>query len=322
MTTLTAVPAFVPAGEGASISSYLNSPAPEDSAGSPASQGSGEPVADATSTTTEDTSAQQASHRLGGNGGRRAEAAPASRKKALAWQISAGVLILGLAGAVAYLWKTVSQQEILLTSLDTAFRSGQLDSLPQRIQALEEKQQQYLPVTQAQTWHDEDGLARKALETQVTQLVKDSESLRADVTALATQQDSLKQLTDALSSRLDEQVSRIDALSAWKAQREERAAGTAAKPSPVRTQGEPAATSPAVRKPVVSRALPPPFVLTGVERRGGQSYAVVLPAGSGSDWSQLQMLSPGESYRGWTLVSTDGNRAAFKVNGHIQQLTP
>ncbi|ELP6561283.1 hypothetical protein R1145_003670 [Salmonella enterica] len=322
MTTLTAVPAFVPASEGASISSYLSSPAPEDSAGSPASQGSGEPVADATSTTTEDTSAQQASHRLGGNGGRRAEAAPASRKKALAWQISAGVLILGLAGAVAYLWKTVSQQEILLTSLDTAFRSGQLDSLPQRIQALEEKQQQYLPLAQAQTWRDEDGLTRKTLETQATQLVKDSESLRTYVTALATQQDSLKQLTDALSSRLDEQVSRIDALSAWKAQREEKTAATAVKPSAPRTREAPGTPSPAVKKNAVSRALPPPFVLTGVERRGGQSYAVVLPAGSGSDWSQLQMLSPGESYRGWTLVSTDGNRAAFKVNGHIQQLTP
>ncbi len=157
---------------------------------------------------------------------------------------------------------------------------------------------------------------------QATQLVKDSGSLRAYVTALATQQDSLKQLTDALSSRLDEEVSRIDSLSVWKAQREKKAAGTAIKPSPVRTQGEPAATSLAVRKPVVSRALPPPFVLTGVERRGGQSYAVVLPAGAGSDWSQLKMLSPGESYRGWTLVSTDGNRAAFQVHGHIQQLTP
>ncbi|ECA1475567.1 hypothetical protein EI827_26410, partial [Salmonella enterica subsp. enterica serovar Oranienburg] len=257
MTTLTAVPAFVPGDEGASISSYLSSPAPEDSAGSLASQGSGEPVVDATST-------------MGGDGGRRAEPTVPSRKKtpALVWQISVVVLILGLAGTVAYLWQTVSQQAILLTSLDTAFRSGQLDSLPQRIQALEEKQQQYLSVTQAQNWYQEDSQARKALETQATQLVKDSESLRTYVTALATQQDSLKQLTDALSSRLDEEVSRIDSLSVWKAQREKKAAGTAAKPSPVRTQGEPAATSPAVRKPVVSRALPPPFVLTGVERRG------------------------------------------------------
>ncbi|EHR2384224.1 hypothetical protein JY071_003778 [Salmonella enterica subsp. enterica serovar Newport] len=320
MTILTAVPAFVPGDEDASLSSSLSSPDLEDSNGSPVYPNRGPSFVDAT--TTEEPLVQQASHRRGGDGNRRAE--PTSRKKspALLWQISSVVLILGLAGVVAYLWQTVSQQAILLTSLDTAFRSGQLDSLPQRIQALEEKQQQYLSVTQAQTWYQEDSQARKALETQATQLVKDSESLRTYVTALATQQDSLKQLTDALSSRLDEEVSRIDSLSVWKAQREKKAAGTAAKPSPVRTQGEPAATSPAVRKPVVSRALPPPFVLTGVERRGGQPYAVVLPAGAGSDWSQLQMLSPGESYRGWTLVSTDGNRAVFQVHGRIQQLMP
>ncbi|MGG6030481.1 hypothetical protein [Salmonella enterica] len=159
------------------------------------------------------------------------------------------------------------------------------------------------------------------LKAQVTQLVKDSEQVRADVTALATQQDALKQLTDTLSSRLDEQASRIGALSEWKTQREEKATGTATKPS-LKVSRESAATSAPVKTPVVSRALTPPFVLTGVERRGGQAYAVVLPAGAGSDWSQLHMLVPGESYRGWTLVSTDGNRAAFQVNGRIQQLMP
>ncbi|EEA1387088.1 hypothetical protein J9Z18_000914 [Salmonella enterica] len=321
MTTLTAVPAFVPGDEEASISSYLSSPAPEDRVDPPTSQGNGVSAADATLTTTEETSAQQASHRLGGNGGRRTE--PASRRKVSSqiWTVFSVGLVLCLVCAVAYLWQTVRQQEILLTSLDTAFRSGRVDALPQRVQALEEKQQQYLPLTQAQDWRGEDGKAREALKAQVTQLVKDSEQVRADVTALATQQDALKQLTDTLSSRLDEQASRIGALSEWKTQREEKATGTATKPSP-RVSREPAATSAPVRTPVVSRALTPPFVLTGVERRGGQAYAVVLPAGAGSDWSQLHMLVPGESYRGWTLVSTDGNRAAFQVNGRIQQLTP
>lgn len=307
MTTLTVVPAFVPGDEEAPISSYLSTPVPEESADTP--------------TTAEETSAQQASHRLGGKGSRRAE--PASRRKVSSqiWTVFSGGLVLCLVCAVAYLWQAVMQQEILLTSLDTAFRSGRVDALPQRVQALEEKQQQYLPLTQAQDWRGEDGKAREALKAQVTQLVKDSEQVRADVTALATQQDALKQLTDTLSSRLDEQVSRIGALSEWKTQREEKAAGTATKPSP-KVRGEPAAASAAVKAPVVSRALMPPFVLTGVERRGGQAYAVVLPAGAGSDWSQLHMLVPGESYRGWTLVSTDGNRAAFQVNGRIQQLTP
>ncbi len=320
MTTLTAVPAFVPGDEEAPISSYLSTPVPEESAGSPVSQDDGASVAD-TPTAAEETSAQQASHRLGGKGSRRAE--PASRRKLLSrvWAIFSGILILCLICVVALLWQTVRQQEILLTSLDTAFRSGRVDVLPQRVQALEEKQQQYLPLTQAQEWRGEDGKAREALKAQVMQLVKDSEQVRADVTALATQQDALKQLTDTLSSRLDEQVTRIDALSDWKTQREEKAAGTATKPSP-KVRREPAAASTAAKTPVVSRALTPPFVLTGVERRGGQAYAVVLPAGAGSDWSQLHMLVPGESYRGWTLVSTDGNRAAFQVNGRIQQLTP
>ncbi len=320
MTTLTAVPAFVPGDEEAPISSYLSTPVPEESAGSLVSQDDGASAADLP-TAAEETSAQQASHRLGGKGSRRAE--PASRKKVLSrvWAIFSGILIPGLICVVALLWQTVRQQEILLTSLDTAFRSGRVDVLPQRVQALEEKQQQYLSLTQAQDWRGEDGKAREALKAQVMQLVKDSEQIRADVTALATQQDALKQLTDTLSSRLDEQVTRIDALSDWKTQREEKASGTATKPSP-KTRREPAADSAAVKTPVVSRALTPPFVLTGVERRGGQAYAVVLPAGAGSDWSQLHMLVPGESYRGWTLVSTDGNRAAFQVNGRIQQLTP
>ncbi|EFQ5901765.1 hypothetical protein HZX00_002856 [Salmonella enterica] len=320
MTTLTAVPAFVPGDEEAPISSYLSTPAPEESAGSPVSQDDGASAAD-TPTAAEETSAQQASYRPGGKGSRRSE--PASRRKLLSrvWAIFSGILIPGLICVVALLWQTVRQQEILLTSLDTAFRSGRVDVLPQRVQALEDKQQQYLSLTQAQEWRGEDGKAREALKAQVTQLVKDSEQVRADVTALATQQDALKQLTDTLSSRLDEQVTRIDALSDWKTQREEKAAGTATKPSP-KARREPVAASAAVKAPVVSRALTPPFVLTGVERRGGQAYAVVLPAGAGSDWSQLHMLVPGESYRGWTLVSTDGNRAAFQVNGRIQHLTP
>ncbi|HFZ8352038.1 TPA: hypothetical protein ACIO89_004414 [Salmonella enterica subsp. enterica serovar Java] len=321
MTTLTAVPAFVPGDEEAPISSYLNSPAPEDSVDPPTPQGNGVSAADATLTTTEETSAQQASHRLGGKGGWRAEPAPRRKALSLVWTIFSGILVLCLVCVVAFLWQTVRQQEILLTSLDTAFRSGRVDALPQRVQALEEKQQQYLPLTQAQDWRGEDGKAREALKAQVTQLLKDSEQVRADVTALTTQQDALKQLTDTLSSRLDEQASRIGALTEWKTQREEKATGTATKPSP-KAHSEPAATSAPVKTPVVSRALTPPFVLMGVERRGGQAYAVVLPAGAGSDWSQLHMLVPGESYRGWTLVSTDGNRAAFQVNGRIQQLTP
>ncbi|EHI3121851.1 hypothetical protein J9N36_003228 [Salmonella enterica] len=320
MTTLAAVPALVPSDEGTSISSCLNNPVLEDGNGSPVSQNGETSVADAT--TTADISSQQPINRMDNNGDRRAE--PTSQKKllVLVWQISVIVLILGLVIMVAYLWQTVSQQAILLTSLDTTFRSGRLESLSQRIMTLEEQQQQYQPTEQAQIWREEDGLARESMKTRFTQLTKDIESIQSDVMELTTQQNTLKQLTDTVSSQLGEQVSRIDMLSAWKTQREDKVTSTTVKSSPVRTQDKPATLSPAVKKPSIPRIFSPPFVLASVDRRGGRSYAVVLPVGASSDWSQMQMLSPGESYRGWMLVNTDGHRASFQINGRIQQLTP
>ncbi|ENQ2925518.1 hypothetical protein ACEOVR_004902, partial [Salmonella enterica] len=56
------------------------------------------------------------------------------------------------------------------------------------------------------------------------------------------------------------------------------------------------------------------------ELRGGQTYAVILPAGEGG-WAQLRMLSPGDSVSGWALVSVSGNHAEFQVNGQVQRLT-
>lgn len=64
----------------------------------------------------------------------------------------------------------------------------------------------------------------------------------------------------------------------------------------------------------------PPFTLVSIERRGGQAYAVILPAGDGG-WAQLRMLSPGESLSGWMLTRVNGSQAEFKVNGQVQLLT-
>jgi hypothetical protein len=58
-----------------------------------------------------------------------------------------------------------------------------------------------------------------------------------------------------------------------------------------------------------------PFVLTGIERRGGQTFAVVIPR-CVSQISAMRLLSPGDSMLGWTLRSTEGSGAAvFLVNG-------
>ncbi|PVP56924.1 hypothetical protein C4711_24035, partial [Salmonella enterica subsp. enterica serovar Newport] len=80
-------------------------------------------------------------------------------------------------------------------------------------------------------------------------------------------------------------------------------------PSPVKKESKP--------RP---RKLTPPFTLVSTELRGGQTYAVILPAGEGG-WAQLRMLSPGDSVSGWALVSVSGNHAEFQVNGQVQRLT-
>ncbi|MBW5812606.1 MULTISPECIES: hypothetical protein [Yersinia] len=70
-----------------------------------------------------------------------------------------------------------------------------------------------------------------------------------------------------------------------------------------------------------TRTLPlaAPFILTGIERRGGLTYAVIAPHGTTS-LSQMQLLAPGNSVGGWTLRSAQGNEALFVVNGITQRL--
>lgn len=66
-----------------------------------------------------------------------------------------------------------------------------------------------------------------------------------------------------------------------------------------------------------------PFVLTGIETRGGQPFAVVAPP-SGQGVAQLQLVAPGGSVQGWRLVSIEGRQARFLPPNSTQTrvLTP
>jgi hypothetical protein len=57
-----------------------------------------------------------------------------------------------------------------------------------------------------------------------------------------------------------------------------------------------------------------PFVLTGTERRGTEVLAGVAPRGF-TRLSQVQLLVPGASFRGWELIEADQHRARFR-SGH------
>ncbi|QXX02488.1 MULTISPECIES: hypothetical protein [Enterobacterales] len=88
-------------------------------------------------------------------------------------------------------------------------------------------------------------------------------------------------------------------------------------------------TEPAAKKPRPAdtrRAAPSlrvarnaPFVLTGVETRGNDSWAAIAPRGY-SSLSQVTLVGTGETVAGWTLVSAGYGEATFRVNGRLTVL--
>ncbi|EPL9213602.1 hypothetical protein M7782_20455 [Enterobacter hormaechei subsp. xiangfangensis] len=109
---------------------------------------------------------------------------------------------------------------------------------------------------------------------------------------------------------------------------------TALKSQPAPTPAAPVAApvkknAPAAKKPRPAdtrRAAPSlrvartaPFVLTGVEKRGAESWAAIAPRGY-SSLSQVALVGEGETVAGWTLVSAGYGEATFRVNGRLTVL--
>lgn len=303
MTTTTASSVDIPPDNDLPLSAHLTEPA-EPTIDMPEA-----PVAP-------DTSAQSAAHRLGGKGSRLWR--PASDRRSLIYKVSSALVYCVLLGAVLFLWLTVRQQQIQLTTLDAAFRSGQLQTLPDRMQAIEDRQPQFVLKSQADKWQQSLSEQAKTLNTFEQQLSTLSAGVKATqataAQAIAGQDETVTKI-DTLQQALDAQSLRIDALESWKAAWVQRTS-----PSSTKTAPASGGSQPTVKKPSKPRILKPPFTLVSIESRGGQAYAVVLPAGAG-DWAQLRMLSPGDSLANWTLVNVSGNQAEFQVNGQAQRLT-
>ncbi|MCX8967265.1 hypothetical protein EHW66_20515 [Erwinia psidii] len=136
---------------------------------------------------------------------------------------------------------------------------------------------------------------------------------------------ALRQSLDALRDAVRGQENRLNALTdqlaAMKKQAEQPAQRQAV--APVTT------TDPAAKKPRPAEAHRPgavlhasrraPFVLTGVEKRGSASWAVIAPQGYTS-LSQMTLMGEGETVAGWTLVGAGEAQATFRVNGRLAVL--
>lgn len=79
----------------------------------------------------------------------------------------------------------------------------------------------------------------------------------------------------------------------------------------------------AVKKKSTAKAQRPvtvPFVLTGIERRGGIAFAAIAPQ-SATQLTEISLMEPGETRQGWTLLAITGQQAQFRVAGQTRMLT-
>ncbi|PLR29838.1 MULTISPECIES: DUF2275 domain-containing protein [Enterobacterales] len=86
---------------------------------------------------------------------------------------------------------------------------------------------------------------------------------------------------------------------------------------------EPKAAAP-VKKPAPAKphravnivAHKAPFVLTGVEKRGTESFAAIAPSGF-SSLAEIRLIGEGQTVNGWTLIHASYGQAQFRVNGRL-----
>ncbi|MEW5288596.1 plasmid transfer protein [Erwinia papayae] len=230
-----------------------------------------------------------------------------------------GVTVLFSVVAVVIMSGKISDLTIRVNSLDAAFRNGQIGQLTSNVAAMETR--------------------LKALESLPAEVVKIKADTGADVAAIQALRQEIQQLHDAgngsqqdivqLSNRLGSLEHSVQqsatALEAVNHQLSQKSAEPEKpKNAPSQSATSPAKATPSAKKikRSVRRTVTPaaPFVMTGIEHRGGQTFAVVIPRGV-SQISSMRLLSVGDGIDGWTLRDVEGNRSAlFVVNGREYRL--
>nr|WP_310615720.1 plasmid transfer protein [Pantoea cypripedii] len=231
------------------------------------------------------------------------------------------LLTLCLAGSLTTLvviGRAVSDLTIRVNTLDAAFRSGQIGQLTSNVSAMEERlrtlEQQAATLASLPAAVQSASNEQTAFKIALSQLQEAGNVSSQSAAQLQTRVSTLEH--DVLQSSIT--LGDINRQLTQKPAEPEkpRPATEAAKP---RVKSTAKKINRSARHTVTPAA---PFVLTGIERRGGQTFAVVIPRGA-SQISAMRLLSPGDAMLGWTLRSTEGSHAAFfMVNGseHLLQV--
>jgi len=136
----------------------------------------------------------------------------------------------------------------------------------------------------------------KGLPEAVSQVRQSVSELNDSQTALQSRQAALEQTITALQHP------------------PQKAQQAAAEPKPAPEVKKPAPAKP--HQAVKTMARKAPFVLTGVEKRGAESFAAIAPTGF-SSLAEIRLIGEGQTVNGWTLVHAGYGQAQFRVNGRL-----
>lgn len=203
-----------------------------------------------------------------------------------------GLVLFALGGTTFISLKSVQVLSAEVSQLKTALQ-GSPDIAPLWAQ-LTTLQQQF-EASQMQLGGMADKPVLAALQQKVEALDKQQKEQAASVATLKTGLSSLQEQVRTLNQR------------------------------PANAAVAPAVTSDSVavkKKPTqkTQRPATAPFVLTGIERRGGIAFAAIAPQ-SATQLTEIALMEPGETRQGWTLQSITGQQAQFRVAGQTRMLT-
>lgn len=160
------------------------------------------------------------------------------------------------------------------------------------------------------------------LQAQLTTLQQQVEASQmqlggmADKPALA----ALQQKIEALDKQQSEQAASVAALKSGLSSLQEQVRSLNQRPANVAAVTSGAVT---VKKKITTKAqrsVSAPFILTGIERRGGIAFAAIAPQ-SATQLTEIALMEPGETRQGWTLLAITGQQAQFRVAGKTRTLT-
>lgn len=236
---------------------------------------------------------------------------PAPARKRFSWRPRRR-LIWGAAGGVALAG--------ILALGYTAFSLG-ISNLDERLARLESQGSTAATVETVAALQSDVTMLRAGLQDTRKKLGEMQQELSAAAKQAGSDdavRQSLRTLQDAqqgLETRLSALTEQLTALKSQPAPAP--AAAPVKKNAPAAKKPRPADTRRAAPSLRVARNAP--FVLTGVEKRGAESWAAIAPRGY-SSLSQVALVGEGETVAGWTLVSAGYGEATFRVNGRLTVL--